>query len=326
MTDFKMKMKNPRRTSETKKWNFEIKDFLKMIDNQEFKIIDSPKFTLGGSKFAIKVMNVKDEETRYIAVYLANNEDQTVTYDFKICDDMIISNKIEVPAENKGTAFFLFSFEAYKNWATENGDVFKLELTLTLHIKDEPPVQSPVTLRGSESFSESFGRTIMEDVSTADFTIKCDTKTFEVHRNVLCARSLVFRRMILGEFEEAKKGEVYVKEFDEGTLGSVITFIYTGELEITEDSDVLKLAWAGDKYNLTGFMELLCYKLQKKENLKPGTIADMLIASHRHNNQHLRSLTLEKIRDDRNIVDEKEFRERMKDIDINITFDLFKDL
>jgi len=322
-----MKMKNPRRTSESKKLDFEIKDLLKMIDNQRFKAIDSPKFTLGGSKFLIRVG--PEEEGRYIAVYLINtsNEDQTVTIDIKINDGKhMISNETVFPAKKIGWEWgFDLSHERYKSWYNENGDVFKLELTATLHIKDEPPVPSPVTLRGEESFSR-FGRTIMEDVSTADFTIKCDTKTFEVHRNVLCARSLVFRRMILGEFEEAKKGEVYVKEFDEGTLGSVITFIYTGELEITEDSDVLKLAWAGDKYNLTGFMELLCYKLQKKENLKPGTIADMLIASHRHNNQHLRSLTLEKIRDDRNIVDEKEFRERMKDIDINITFDLFKDL
>ena len=134
--------------------------------------------------------------------------------------------------------------------------------------------------------------------------------------------------MILGEMEEAKKGEVYIKDIDEGTLDSVITFIYTGEMEISENIDVQTMVRAGDMYDLPGFMELLCYNLQKKENLKHGTIADMLIAAHRHDNKQLRGLALDKIRADRNIIDAEEFREGINQVkdNINIVFDLFKDL
>ena len=38
-----------------------------------------------------------------------------------------------------------------------------------------------------ETFS-SFGQTIMEDDSTADFIIRCKSKAFHVHKNFFCAR------------------------------------------------------------------------------------------------------------------------------------------
>ena len=34
----------------------------------------------------------------------------------------------------------------------------------------------------------SLGKVIMEDSDTADFTLRCETKKFSVHKNILCAR------------------------------------------------------------------------------------------------------------------------------------------
>ena len=132
--------------------------------------------------------------------------------------------------------------------------------------------------------------------------------------------------MIQGEMKEAKEGEMNVKEIDEGTLDSVITFIYTGKLEITEDIDVQMMSLAGDMYELPGFMELLCYNLNEKENLKPETIADMLIAAYKHDNKQLKAVASEKIRSDRSIVKEEEFRKRLNHVENIIIFDLFDDL
>ena len=46
-------------------------------------------------------------------------------------------------------------------------------------IKSDPDTQDTLL---------TVNKTIMEDASTTDFTIRCDTKSFRVHKNFLCAR------------------------------------------------------------------------------------------------------------------------------------------
>ena len=118
-----------------------------------------------------------------------------------------------------------------------------------------------------ETFS-TFGKGLLQDEATADFTIRCETKSFRVHKAILCARSEVFRAAILTDMMEAAKGEIFVEDLGEKTLATILHFIYTGELELGEDPDILELAWAGTKYLLPGFMDLLT--VQVKGNLQEG--------------------------------------------------------
>ena len=177
-----------------------------------------------------------------------------------------------------------------------------------------------------ETFAD-FGKSLLGDDATTDFTIRCPTKEFRVHRNILCARSEVFRAMILTDMEEARKNEIFVEEIDEKTLATVIHFIYTGELELGENPDIQTLAWAGTKYLLPGFMDLL--SLQVKGNLQGLSgemIADLLITAHRHDSEYLRRIALDKIRGNREIFNDPGFRKGMKEADPSIMIDLFKDL
>ena len=178
-----------------------------------------------------------------------------------------------------------------------------------------------------ETFS-GFGKMVLEDDATADFTIRCPTKEFKVHRNILCNRSPVFRAMILTDMEEAGKGELFVEEVDEKTLATIIHFIYTGELELGEDPDIQTLAWAGTKYLLPGFMDLL--SLQVKGNLQEGLsgemIADLLITADRHESEYLRRTALDKIRSNREIFNDPGFRKGMEKAKPSIMIDLVKDL
>ena len=41
---------------------------------------------------------------------------------------------------------------------------------------------------GSQETFSAFGRAVLEDNSTADFTIRCATKNFRVHKTFLCVR------------------------------------------------------------------------------------------------------------------------------------------
>ena len=102
------------------------------------------------------------------------------------------------------------------------------------------------------SFS-SLGKTILDDDETADF-----------NKTILCARSEVFRASILTPM-------VFVEDLGEKTLATILHFVYTGELNLGDEPDIVELAWGGNKYLLPGFMDLLSLRLQqRKEENRPG--------------------------------------------------------
>ena len=49
---------------------------------------------------------------------------------------MIIEKKELNPGSGWGSGCFV-TYEEYKKWAKENGDIFKLELNVTLHFSDQ---------------------------------------------------------------------------------------------------------------------------------------------------------------------------------------------
>ena len=83
------------------------------------------------------------------------------------------------------------SKDGYKDWAETHGDVLILEVIIEFHVRDNPVPEVPISLR-PEGVISSVNRVIMEDESTTDFSVRCDTKTFRVHKSFLCARSVLF--------------------------------------------------------------------------------------------------------------------------------------
>ena len=139
-------------------------------------------------------------------------------------------------------------------------------------------------------------------------------------------RSPVLRAMISGNMVEAQKNEVFIEDIDAETLGSMITFIYTGDFEVGYKTDVQMVARAADKYDIKGFLDLLCFKM-KTGNVKNDLIADMLITADRHNSKELRDVALDKLRAKRSIINEDGFKKRMmKAENKHLVFDLINDL
>ena len=113
----------------------------------------------------------------------------------------------------------------------------------------------------------------------------------------------MLRTMILGEMKEAQKNEVFIEDIDAETLFSMISFIYTGDFEVGYKTDVQMVARAADKYDIKGFLDLLCFKM-KTGNVANDLIAEMLITADRHNSKELKDVAMEKLRADRNIIKE----------------------
>ena len=134
---------NAEKVEVTKTVHVEIQDFTKKIDDEENKKkrIISPKFKVGDTSFTVQVypQDWREDSKEYIAVYLKNEEKEKVTaaYSFKhaLFTTVVTRENRELEAgDGLGSANFL-SHKAYKEWAKDHGDVFKVEVKITLHDK-----------------------------------------------------------------------------------------------------------------------------------------------------------------------------------------------
>jgi len=211
-----------------------------------------------------------------------------------------------------------------------------LELRLVFHhpgmlisTQEEEVPKIPKVIPKTLQNKETVNKEIMKDEETADLTLRCHNKKFRVHRNFLCNRSPVLRRMILNDREGKAKmgGEILIeeKEIDPETVRAMIHYIYTGEL-VGENLNVQKVSYAAGKYDMPGLMDLLCFKMKSKDI--PGDfIADMLISADRHDSTDLKNVALDKLRANRDILNDKKFREKLQKAENkNILFDLFNEL
>ena len=130
--------------------------------------------------------------------------------------------------------------------------------------------------------------------------------------------------MISG-MEEGRKDEMVIPDIDEKTLGTVIKYVYTDQLEMVEDHDFEKLIHAADKYDLPELVALVCNQMRQVD-IKGEVIADLLISAYKHGKEELRELAVERIKADRLVCQEEGFKERMEGAPAAIWIDLLKDL
>ncbi|XP_013917094.1 PREDICTED: kelch-like protein 40 [Thamnophis sirtalis] len=77
-----------------------------------------------------------------------------------------------------------------------------------------------------------------------DCVLKVKGKEFPCHRLVLAACSPYFRAMFLSDLEESQKKEVNLEDVDPEVMSKILHYIYTSELELTEQNvqDIFSVA------------------------------------------------------------------------------------
>ena len=128
--------------------------------------------------------------------------------------------------------------------------------------------------------------------------------------------------MLQGNMMEARKGEVTVTDVDSGTFAAVLTYVYTGEVE--EGQDLNNMIYAAEKYDLPGLKELLFLKI-KSEDITEEFIPDLLIIADKYQAGQLKKLALEKIRANRKILRNKDFRVKLNNFQ-HILYDVVMEL
>ena len=213
----------PTWTSETTTVGLEIPDFLKKIEKKEN--VMSPRFKISGVKFYMRVApGLDDPEFVGVDLIIDSEEVLTISGSFLEGTGASISWEMTEMKIGWGCPEFL-SHEDFKAWAKNHGDVFKLKATITLHQKGNTTGDDwirycnpcllldlvliffhrskpgkkrklPESLR-SETSTSALNKAIMLDEATADFTVRCETKSFKVHKSFLCSRLVKILSTIL---------------------------------------------------------------------------------------------------------------------------------
>ncbi|XP_015199982.1 kelch-like protein 2 isoform X1 [Lepisosteus oculatus] len=106
--------------------------------------------------------------------------------------------------------------------------------------------QCPVTVN-SRHMKKAFK--VMNELRSqnllCDVTIVAEDVEIAAHRVVLAACSPYFHAMFTGEMSESRAKRVRIKEMDGWTLGMLIDYVYTAEIQVTEDNVQVLLPAAG---------------------------------------------------------------------------------
>eukprot|EP00092_Neocalanus_flemingeri_P048077 GFUD01054739.1.p1 GENE.GFUD01054739.1~~GFUD01054739.1.p1 ORF type:complete len:341 (-),score=82.10 GFUD01054739.1:81-1103(-) len=88
----------------------------------------------------------------------------------------------------------------------------------------------------------------LEDIS--DLKVVCHGKVFKCHKNILSARSSVFKNMLSGETLENLNSEVPIEDSSTEAVEEMLKYIYTGEISDKLDVLDLDLLYLAAKYLL----------------------------------------------------------------------------
>ncbi|KAG9471986.1 kelch-like protein 40 [Eleutherodactylus coqui] len=96
-----------------------------------------------------------------------------------------------------------------------------------------------------------------------DCVLKIKGKEFPCHRLVLAACSPYFRAIFLSDLEESKKKEIDLEDVDPDVMGKILNYIYTSEIDITEQNvqDIFSVA---NMFQIPSIFTVCVSFLQKK--------------------------------------------------------------
>ncbi|RLN04513.1 BTB/POZ and MATH domain-containing protein 2-like [Panicum miliaceum] len=294
------------------------------------KFIQSAAFAVGGYKWCIVFFpdgNGRDESTGYVSVYLkllSQKAKVRASYDFRLVDQttgsssMIMCSKVQDVYDFDTTVsigefdragwghvkFMKCSDLEASAFLRDDRLVIECDITVIQRsqiAKTVPAIDEVIRVPPSD-LSDDFGRLLLAGEET-DMTFGVKGESFAAHRNVLAARSPVFRAQLFGQVGVDNRNFITIEDVEPGIFKALLHFIYTDSLpdigdidldEIHEDEDIVKhLLVAADKYAMER-LRLLCASILCK-NLDEKTVATTLALADLHNCRELREACIEYI-------------------------------
>ncbi|KAF8745635.1 hypothetical protein HU200_013429 [Digitaria exilis] len=127
----------------------------------------------------------------------------------------------------------------------------------------------------SPSLAEHLGE-LLESKVGADVTFAVSGESFAAHKNVLAARSPVFKAEFFGGMMEKSSGHVEIKEIEPSVFEAMLRFVYTDAVPKLED----KTMDVADRYGLDR-LKVIC-ECTLAFAIDTSTAATMLGLAERH--------------------------------------------
>jgi hypothetical protein len=129
-----------------------------------------------------------------------------------------------------------------ENLYDESGS-FIVEVEVLVEIQDQ--------IKNKATFLEDIS-SILDDEESSDFLIVSDNKEFKCHKNILKARSKVFKNMLVKDhaFQESSSNSLILKDVSDEAVEEMLNHVYSGKIpddQTVLTDDLLKLA---DMYQL----------------------------------------------------------------------------
>ena len=170
-----------------------------------------------------------------------------------------------------------------------------LTLQCTVTVLKEPvqfiPVQK-VVAPPSPNLHLHLGE-LLESERGADVTFVVGDESFAAHKDILAARSPVFKAQFFGDMKEKCTRRVEIKDMEAEVFRAMLHFIYTDTVPVldqlfeTMPTMAMHLVAAADRYGLDR-LRLIC-EMKLIEGITVGTAATTLALAEQHNFSQLKS-------------------------------------
>ncbi|GBO11949.1 TD and POZ domain-containing protein 2 [Araneus ventricosus] len=166
-------------------------------------------------------------------------------------------------------------------------DISKNEENLTnASEKTEDNEQPALPTTFKDDMISFYNESIFHDVQ-----LHIGTETVPAHRDILRARSPVFRRMFATDMKEKASDCISITDLNLDTLKRMLLFLYTdttGELELQSAKE---LYFASEKYGISS-LKRRC-SISMKQNLQPSNVCEILALADAHQDKELKSAVQE---------------------------------
>ena len=137
---------------------------------------------------------------------------------------------------------------------------------------------------GVEALSQDFKNMYLEGYDH-DLILKVDDREFRVHKNVLKARSRVFKSMLSYDMVEKNNGVVNIPDCDQQSMEQFLIYVYSGKVESIDQSNMIGLYYISDKYEMKDLKEE-CSNFIKK-SLCTTNVCEVIQLAMNHSDSHL---------------------------------------
>ncbi|XP_051944680.1 kelch-like protein 40a [Hippocampus zosterae] len=104
---------------------------------------------------------------------------------------------------------------------------------------------------------------LLENDKFVDCVLKVKDKEFPCHRLVLAASSPFFKAMFLSDLEESKTRDIILKDVEPGTMGKILRYLYTSDINLTEQN-VQDIFIVANMYQIPSIFSVCVSYLQEK--------------------------------------------------------------